>query len=400
MKHLPTGLLLLMLIVSGPAAAAEWEVTQTPITTAGENADLGISGKDAVVDSQDRIHLLYQTTREDETFQVLYTQRGTDGTWSPAQVVSPPEQSARNASLAVDHQGRLHAFWEDAASGIGDIVHRQREADGTWGDPEYVSPAAGSSRHAVAAVDAFDRVHVVWVDGRGGTQQLLYSSRAAGDTEWSPAVSLSPGGVVPGEPNIAADGLGSVHVVWSDRGNIDGPRISYDVLYLKIDPGPLGVPNPVRLVATGWVAVRPYLQAMEDGTLHLVWLDNRGASGFDYFEIYYKRFLPGIGWGKDKRFTYDYSDHGHPVIVAGPENTLNLAWEGYEAAAPDIFFRQITWETGWDPERTQLTNDASSSQSPTLVALSTGEMVMVWSDSQGSGTLRINVKEGNVQSLP
>lgn len=397
MRPLLTAILLSLLF--SPAGAAEWRDTRTPITDASESANLGFSAKDMAVDAQDRVHLLYQAGSIFGPFQIKYVRRGTDGTWSEAEVLSPAGKTGRDASLAVDKDGRLHAFWEDTSAGASDIVHRQREPDGVWGTPERISPAEGSSRYPVAVVDAGNRVHLVWADDRSGSWQILYSVREAGGTEWSPAVQLSVDGSQPLEPNIAADELGSVYVTWSDIWVTVGPVTSFNVFFLRIGPGPLNDPEPAVLVTSfGGYARRPHLAAMPDGTLHLVWLDNRGANPAS-FEVFYKRFLPEIGWGKDKRFTYDFMDHAHPVIVGGPENTLNLAWEGYELSPPSIYYSQITVETGWDPEPTRLTEESASSGSPRLAALSTGQLILVWSEFQTSGT-RLYAREGHVRQFP
>jgi hypothetical protein len=232
------------------------------------------------------------------------------------------------------------------------------------------------------------------VDGRDGKQQILHTAKAVAGTEWDPVQVLSVDGVAPSEPTIDADGLGEVHVAWYDRGSASLPRTSYDILYLRLVPGTAVAPE--RLIAPGGVAISPFIEAMEDGTIHLVWMDDRIGASFNYSEIYYKRYLPGIGWGNDKRFSYDGSGHDHPIIVAGPGATLNLAWEDYRNESPDIYYRQITDAFGWDPSATRLTADVSSSLSPSLAALSDGTLVLIWSDAQGTGTFRIHAKEGNI----
>jgi hypothetical protein len=248
-------------------------------------------------------------------------------------------------------------------------------------------------------VDAFNEVHVVWIDGRQGVQRVLYSSQVPGGG-WSPAQTLSVGGFLPEDVTMDADGLGGVHIVWADRGMSEQERFSFDLLYLRIDPETMVIPDPVRLIDHSGVALRPFLEALDDGTLHLVWLDDRSAARTSVFEIYYKRYLPGIGWGNDKRFTYDGVDHNRPVIVAGAGNTLNLAWEDFRAGTPDIYYRQITQETGWDRDLTPLTSDISASQAPSLLAISDGRLIIFWTDSQGSGTFQVFAKDGNVGAMP
>jgi hypothetical protein len=379
--------------------AAEWETTDVTVSSSSENATLAGSGRNAGVDPQGRIHLVFQKNLDGQNFQVLCTIRDVAENWGPPELVSLPGTNARNASAIVDQTGALHVVYEDISDGEGEITYRIRSASGVWNDPAFISPAAGFSRQPVLALDAFNQIHVVWVDGRQGIQRLLYSVAPEGGA-WSPAQVLSVDGIAPQDPSIDADGVGAVHIAWTDRGTTDPDQFSYNLLYLKVDSGSSGSPNPVRLINHPGVALSPFIEALDDGTLHLVWLDDRTVSRVDALAVYYKRFLPGIGWGRDKRFTYDETDHGRPVIVAGGGNTLNVAWEDYRTSTPDIYYRQITFETGWDREPSQLTSDVSSSQAPTLIALNDGRIVLFWTDAQGSGTFQVFAKNGHVGAAP
>ena len=381
-----------------PLQAAEWEPDDVSVSSSAENATLGGSGRNAGVDPQGRVHLVFQKNLDGQNFQVLCAIRDVAGNWGTEELVSLAGTNARNASALVDEDGGLHVVYEDISDAEGEIVYRFRSASGVWEDPVFVSPASGFSRKPVLALDAFNQIHVAWVDGRQGAQRLLYSVAVEG--VWSPAQILSVDGIAPQDPSIDADGVGAVHIVWTDRGETTPEEFSYNVLYLKVGPGSSGTPDPVRLINHPGVALSPFIEALNDGTLHLVWLDDRSLSRVVALEIYYKRFLPGIGWGRDKRFTYHETDHGHPIIVAGSGNTLNVAWEDYRNSSPDIYYRQITWETGWDRESSQLTSDVSSSQAPTLVALNDGRLVLFWTDAQGSGTFQVFAKNGHVGVAP
>jgi hypothetical protein len=189
-----------------------------------------------------------------------------------------------------------------------------------------------------------------------------------------------------------------VHILWSDRVPSDPSDPVWSIFYVRLDVAAAAIPPPVVLVQGQGLALRPFLEAKDDGTLHLVWLDDRAASRLASFEIFYKRFLPGIGWGRIKRFTYDITNHGRPVIVAGAGESLNLVWEDYRGGPPDILYRQITPEKGWEREATPLTTDITSSQDPTLVSLPNGNLLLIWSDSQETGTFRILAKEGSAVS--
>jgi hypothetical protein len=398
MRHVVL-LLALAVIPWTSSFAAEWPPEQVVVPGGPSNVSLGSTGQPAAVDASGRVHLAYHNNRAGD-FEVVYSVRSTVGEWASPQVISPPGSSARNGSIVVDQSGEVYVFWEDVTAGesAGDIGYRVRNPDGSWEDAGLLHPAPRFSRKPVAAVDAFNRLHLVWVDGRFSEQQIVYS-RADTDRAWSEPQIISIDSIVPDGPNIDTDGFGNVHVVWSDLGEVNPGTV--DIVYLRINASAELEPEPVRLVSHLSTAKDPSLAATADGTLHLVWLDNRQENRSPFWEIYYKRFLPDIGWGKDKRFTYDTIKQENPIITEGARNTLNVAWEDYRTGNnPEIYYRQITWETGWDRDLTRLTVDNSASVFPSLVALADGGLLLFWADRQGTATSRIYTKIGSEGPAP
>jgi len=381
------------------AGGAAWDPTLAPISPPLANATLGVTSRNAAVAPDGVIHLIYQNTLSTDRFQLMYISRDAGGTWSTPLPISADSVSARNASVVVDHTGRLHVLCEVAYGATEDIAHFVRETNGTWSGPVFVSPSPGFSRSPVASVDSFDKLHLVWLDGRNSVQRVLHSTWTAGGG-WNGLNVLSPGGISPQNPTIAADELGGIHIFWSDRIVAAMPDQVWDIFYERLDAGTSAIPPPKDLVHASSIAVNPYVEALDDGTVYLVWLDSRAASRNDSFEVYFKRFLPGVGWGRDKRFTYDVTNHARPVIVAGGGRSLNVVWEDFRFGSPDIYYRQITPETGWDRDETALTTDESASQSPTLVSEPNGRLLLIWSGAQEGGSFRIFVREGTATPAP
>jgi len=363
------------------------------------NATLGVTSRNAAVAPDGVIHLIYQNTLGTGRFQLMYISRNAGGIWSTPLPISADSVSARNASVVVDHTGRVHVLCEIAYGTTEDVAHFVRETNGSWSGPVFVSPSPGFSRSPVASVDSFDKLHLVWLDGRNSVQRVLHSTWTAGGG-WSGLHVLSPGGTSPQNPSIDADELGGIHIFWSDRIVASTPDQVWDIFYERLDAGTSAIPLPKDLVHASSIAVNPYVEALDDGTVYLVWLDSRAASRNDSFEVYFKRFLPGVGWGKDKRFTYDVTNHARPVIVAGAGRSLNVAWEDFRFGSPDIYYRQITPETGWDRDETPLTTDESASQSPTLISEPNGRLLLIWSGAQEGGSFRIFVREGTAAPAP
>lgn len=395
----PRTLLVIPLFVAlAPCArAATWDTNLDPISPPLSNATLGVTSRNAAVSADGFVHLVYQNNLTSDRSQLMYVSRDANGVWSNPIAISSDTVTARNASVVVDHEGRAHILFELADGTTQDIAHLIRNPDGSWSTLTLVAPAAGFSRSPVSSVDSFDKVHVVWVDGRNSIQRILHAAWTS-DTGWRGPDVLSPNPTSPQDPTIDTDQLGGIHIFWSDRVISSTDQI-WDIFYERLDAASPSIPLPKDLVHATSIAVDPYVEALDDGTVHLVWLDSRAASRSDAFEVFYKRYLPGVGWGKDKRFTYDITNHARPVIV-GAGRTLNVVWEDFRFGSPDIFYRQITPETGWDRDVTPLTTDESASQSPTLLSEPNGGLLLIWSGAQEAGTFRIFVREGMAAPAP
>lgn len=249
---------LLALLVPIAVSAAEWGEPQIEVPSIESVSRLGTSGQPAVVDAAGGIHLVHQSSSESQELSVVHVYRAPGGTWGEPERVSTPGVGARNASSALGPDGRLHVVWENLETPEGDIAHRVRGADGTWGVVTSIFPAPNFSRDPVCAVDSFNLLHVVWIDGRTGAPEIDYSTLdPAGN--WSDPVSLHTTAISPTDPFIDADGLGTVHIVWNDRGTSGDERNSWDILYTQLDPETGTIPSPTRLVDHAGAALRPYL---------------------------------------------------------------------------------------------------------------------------------------------
>ncbi len=401
MKRMMILFVILAVAAAAPAGsrAADWESNIIEVPAFSSDAALGYGGHPAVADSRGRIHLVFQNNLDLDLFRVGYVMRDADGNWGEPEVISQAGRSARNASAALDRDGRLHVVWEDVTAGDGEIVHCVRETDGTWSEPAAIAPSPGLSSQGRVVVDAFNRVHVVWVDNRTGYRAILHTSAPPGGP-WDPPQILTGEDDNPDQVVLAADGIGGVHAVWRLQEGNARTGIYYQIMYVYLGADRPDPPQPTLIVTHPSISHQPNLTAAEDGTLHLVWMDNRNAIGAAYFEIFYKRYLPGIGWGHDKRFTYEDSEHARPVAVTGADGVVNIAWEDYRDGNSRVYYRQITPEFGWDPLPTPLSDGPGSGQTPTLVSFPDERIVVLWTDALATGDTRILAKEGLQSALP
>ena len=197
-----------------------------------------------VVDRSGTAHLAW--TQFDGAIGRVYYSRYR-GTWTDPVAVSSAVTYAGYPSLDADSRGHLHLVWygirQPSAGqptphgGIYEIYYVRH--DGAWGRPEWISPGVPDAINPALAVDANDRLHVVWFQSDGFAYQIMYTTRTP-PAPWSAPVALTFGQKPSTAPALAVDAAGTVHVVWEQDGGIS---------YLRGRPGRWE--KPQRLSATG-----------------------------------------------------------------------------------------------------------------------------------------------------
>lgn len=187
------------------------------------------------------------------------------------------------------------------------------EWDMGWANVSVISDDLTSwnndaSRDPAIAIDRTGTLHVVWqdhTDGEWGVDSEIFYANFSKITGWSNATAISGIGENAwnsGEssyPAIAVDSFGQVHVVWSD----DTPGnwgIDSEIFYTKYLLG-VGWSNATAISGVNlnsWnngSSTQPSI-AVNGEEVHVVWADNTpGPWGADY-DIFYMNYTPSTGW--------------------------------------------------------------------------------------------------------
>lgn len=153
----------------------------------------------------------------------LLVSRSMDGgaTFSaPLHVAGDNDRPARAPSLALDRAGAVHLAWREGETPQGTIrIATSRDGGQSFGPAREPGLWANADVPRIGA-DAAGNLHLVFSDGppgrRGGTR-VRYARLAAGDTHFSPAVTIgaaSRGVAGVGFPDLALDRAGHLYVVW------------------------------------------------------------------------------------------------------------------------------------------------------------------------------------------
>ena len=132
---------------------------------------------------------------------------------SPVVMVGTENREDDLPSLSAAPDGSLWLAWLAYSDGRDDIALRHR-VDGTWGNLQYVPNTSGDSWYPQIAVDASNRVWVVWTQQVRGNWDI-YARRFDPDSQsWSALVRLTDHPLPDINPRVGTDGNGHIAVVW------------------------------------------------------------------------------------------------------------------------------------------------------------------------------------------
>lgn len=252
----------------------------------------------------------------------------------PTDMAGIPTQYSPARRVGRDPSGVLWCCYSDHDGGGTYQIYVSYSTDEgeTWTEEAVTTAAAGDiQQNPSFTPDSTGAIHVVW-EGEGigiavgNRRNIGYRRRAAGGA-WDAELALSNLDNYQTSPNIAIDGLDTIHIAWRGRGwgvNV----VDYNIQYRNRtiagvwDPVLAAVPTGItdnsenQLTDTGTLAVD------SANTLHIVWSGlNWGVNVGDYNLQYRSRSAAGV-WT--------------PLLAADPTGLTDLAfWQHMSCIAID-----------------------------------------------------------------
>ncbi len=288
------------------AATATWTMTEVVSTASYNNSKIPT----IAADGSGNVHIAWQ----DET---NYSGSGTDkdifykrwnaatATWTTTEVVSTESIGAYDTTIAADGSGNVHIVWWDytnygGSGGDGDIFYKRWNATtATWTTTEVVSTeSTGYSCDPTIAMDGSGNVHIAWEDytnysSSGTDLDIFYKRWNAASVTWTTTEVVSTESTDnSGDPTIAADGSGNVHIAWEDDTNYSGSGWNLDIFYKRWNAATATwtTTEVVSTESTGY-SCDPTIAADGSGNVHIAWWDDTIYGGsFPDDDIFYKKF--------------------------------------------------------------------------------------------------------------
>jgi len=224
-----------------------------------------------------------------------------DGKWSNLQWMPNTSGDSWMPNAAVDAQNRVWVVWSQQAGANWDIYARRYDpAKQEWSRLERLSSDPGSDTNPRVAVDGTGKIAVVW-QGFRGKNSNIYTRVMTGET-WAPEVRVTNRAANDWEPAAAFDNRGNLWVAYDSYKNGN-----YDVFLTEVRSG-------TSPQAEMTVAATPHMEARATvavDTANRVW-------------VAWEQGDPN--WGKDNGFVIRAQQPGVPL--GGVRATIVRAWDG------------------------------------------------------------------------
>lgn len=250
-----------------------------------------------------------------------------------------PNPSGEPVSGAVGRT--IHVVWVETLYGVPSIYHTYRTEGQDWASPTRVD--AGSQPSLAVGPDG--SVHLVWLDEsrvQNGYAASFIRYRRWREAQglWLDAANVAIGGVdTLRSPAVAGGPDGAAHVVWVDLVT-DIPRLRYR---RRMASG--WGPAPRNLVAGRWIDLRPQLQADSMGGVHVIWADESLLG--DRYDIYYMWGVASDDWSVPTVLSYQQpGDSLAPSATVDSGDRLHVVWSGSDEETTTLWRRRGR-ETSW-----------------------------------------------------
>lgn len=359
----PSLLLLPILAAAGCPSGPVGEPEVIAYTTLDQRIDTG-SEADALSPrlcvSGTSAYVVWEETREGGRSQVLFAAGRSGGvSWEePIQLSTNPtgEAIAAKPQIACVGSSIYVVYEDDRDSEIGhrNVYIRYSDDGGrTWaaetqltGDPDGDWDALEPQVVAFQDPNGIDtRIYVTWYDNRSGAYDVYVQSGVNGYNWLAEEVRVdrdAAGSAYSGHPQIAADGVGGVYIVWED--SRDGSNAVYT--NSSIDHGVNWRANDTRLdtgTAAGTSDAFGLTLAVDRErtvpAVYVAWHDDRNGPN----DIYLNRSLDaGATWDSEPtRIDNDAAGSAnsfYPVVNAVDDRVL-VAWHDDRNLGFDVYLR-------------------------------------------------------------
>lgn len=293
---------------------------------------------------------------------------------------------------ARDSNGDIWAAWHAGQTGNRDIyIGKLTTGADNFGSSVQLTSNAADQCNAAIAIDADNKLYVVWQDNRGGTWDI-YISTSANGTTWSTERPVADANGNQTNPAIVIDGSSSknIYVVWQDdqAGNQD--------IYVASSSNDFATKTVSQITSDSSDQTEPAIAANSDNTIYVVWTDARGGSNNIYGAA------SNSGPWTNVAIVNKANNQSSPAIAAEAAGSiLHLLWVDDASGNRDIYYASSNGLPSSPLTGSTIIDDTSrADQLEPAIAVtgSTGNNLKVfacWQDKRNSDTDLYFVETGS-----
>lgn len=289
----------------------------------------------------------------------IYLKYGADGMFSPDIRISNDADASVAPSVVVDSVGRAYVVWTSIDRNSNTFAMFSLVDAEAWYVVKVEKLTPATSHSPAIAIDAYDRVHVVWVEESVNGSYLSYATGKGGVL--SPATLLTSLNGNVAYPEVAVSPNGKVYVVWSEL--VDG---NWEVM-AKIY-GESGWTNAMKVSDSSGSSIWARAAVDSYGKLHVVWTDWKDSQTPG---IYYRYYDPQTGiWSKERKLNAGDANAWGPAVFVDRDDYVHVVWTDERTGSRNLFYRIGDRGYAWQDE-VQLTGNGTN-YAPSLVEISSG----------------------------
>ena len=234
------------------------------------------------------------------------------------------------------------------------------------------------------------RIYIVWQDGRlfpiTGSEPASYTIfmrtfRSMGGAGFGPEMQISPFDTANAAllPVVTVGDSSRVWIVWQKPTS----GTATTALYARVYHSNTGAFDAQQMLTPGLAfAGSASIAASRDGVVHLAWVDNRSGTQ----QVWAKRFVPGSGWTADEQLVFSTTSSSAPSITADYNNHAHLVWVDSRDTNNEVYYKEYLPGIGWDPADTRITVNSASQIQPYVDADPRSNVYAVWTDSRNGAS--------------
>ncbi|MCG3254558.1 MAG: hypothetical protein KAU62_00655 [Candidatus Heimdallarchaeota archaeon] len=341
------------------AFSQSWTTTELVST---ESTD-GSFFPSLAVDSTGNVHIAWEDWSGTDEDIVYKRWDASTSSWTSTEVVSTESTGySYMPSLTTDSAGNVHITWEDLTNYAGsgtdwDVFYKHwNSSTSSWSTTEVVSTESTlQSSVASLAVDIVGNVHIAWSDltnyaGSGADRDIFYKRWDTFDSSWTTTEVVSTESTGnSGNPSLAVDAKGNVHIAWRDWTDYLSSGTDIDVFYKRWDESSLWTTTEVVSTESTGTSYIPSIAVDTVGYVHIAWHDLTDYAGAGPGEdIFYKRwdFSTYLRTTTEVVSTESSDESLNPSLTVDTLGNVHIAWFDFTDYSGsgwdyDIFYKQF-----------------------------------------------------------